>query len=83
MFISFLVTDAPAVKRISFCYFQFHFRCVGSIEKLEMLDDRDMLTQLCEHYCLCWAYYVRPLQSGANRNLSSIQYHKISLSRIT
>jgi len=48
-----------------------------------MLDDRDMLTQLCEHYCLCWAYNVRPAQSEANSNLSSKQFDKISLSRIT
>jgi len=48
-----------------------------------MLDDRDMLTQLCEHYCLCWAYNVRQAQSGVNKNLSRIQFDKISLSRIT
>ena len=48
-----------------------------------MLDDRDMLTQLCEHYCLCWAYNVRQAQSEANRNSTSIQFDKISLNHIT
>lgn len=28
---------------------------VQRIEKLEFLDDREMLKQLCEHYCIVWA----------------------------
>lgn len=29
---------------------------VQRIEKLEFLDDHEMLKQLCEHYCIVWSY---------------------------
>lgn len=29
---------------------------VQRIEKLEFLDDQEMLKQLCEHYCIVWAF---------------------------
>ena len=48
-----------------------------------MLDDRDMLTQLCEHYCLCWAYNFRSLEPVSEKNLPDIQFDEISISRIT
>ena len=55
--------------------------CCRRIEKIEMLDDRDMLTQLCEHYCLCWAHVVREQTSasgGPRIDLGSIALNKIT-----
>ncbi len=43
------------------------------IEKLEFLDERELLEQLFEHYCLCWAY-----KESADK---PAQLSKISLSQ--
>ena len=45
------------------CIYSVCFR----IEKLEFLDERELLDQLFQHYCVCWAY-----KDTANIGLSDI-----------